>query len=567
MMPFGLKNAGVTYQRLVDQVFAEQKGRNMEVYVDDSIVKSKEAKDHVADLAETFTTLRKHQMKLNPKKCVFGVRSGRFLGFMPLEKVLDKVEKSGRLTKWAFELTEFSITYQLRAAIKAQALADFLAECSYQETLEGKGSWTVFTDGSATINDSGAREVITSPEGKNFEYALKFSFKASNNEAEYEVAIAGLELCIALEGKHVCLKTDSQLVANQIRGEYEAKEPSMISYLAKTKSVIAKLRIFEIELIPRGHNAQVDALSKLASSTLTELNRSVYVEVRRSRSIDQEIGVQCVEAEPSWMDPILAYKLQGTLPEDKSIVAKIKRIGSRFIVYNGELLKQCFSAPLLKCVGPTDADYILWEIHFGICGNHIGGRALAHKALRARYYWPTMIQDAKGLVQKCEKCQKFAPVIHRPSRDLQPILNPLLFSQWGLDILGPFPEAPYQKKWLIVGIDYFSKWIEAEAASNITKQTWKSAQKAFELTSSQPKKMNQLMKGSLDFLDEVRDSARDKMVVYKQKTNKFYNRRVQERHLKVGDLVLRNAAAVQKSRIHGKLSANWEGPYEIYDEL
>ncbi|XP_021771207.1 uncharacterized protein LOC110735341 [Chenopodium quinoa] len=116
---------------------------------------------------------------------------------------------------------------------------------------EGKGTWTVFTDGSTTVNGSGAGVVITSPEGKNFEYALKFSFKASNNEAKYEAAVAGLELCIALEAEHVCLKTDSQLVANLIRGEYEAKEPSMISYLAKIKSVIAKLRTFETELIPR----------------------------------------------------------------------------------------------------------------------------------------------------------------------------------------------------------------------------------------------------------------------------------------------------------------------------
>lgn len=103
----------------------------------------------------------------------------------PLEKVLSKVEKSGRLAKWAFELTKFSISYQPRAAIKAQALADFLAESSYQETLdEEKKVWTVFTDGSSTVNGSGAGVVITSPKGKSFEYALKFSFKASNNEAE-----------------------------------------------------------------------------------------------------------------------------------------------------------------------------------------------------------------------------------------------------------------------------------------------------------------------------------------------------------------------------------------------
>ncbi|XP_021752462.1 uncharacterized protein LOC110717969 [Chenopodium quinoa] len=305
----------------------------------------------------------------------------------PLEKVLCKVEKSGRLTKWAFELTEFSIGYQPRAAIKTQALADFLAECSYQETLdEKKKIWTAFTDGSSTVNGSGVGVVITSPEGKTFEYALKFSFKASNNEAEYEAAIAGLELCISLEAEHVWLKTDSQLVANQIIREYEAKEPSMVAYLAKIKTVIAKLRSCEIELIPRGQNAQADALSKLASSTLTELSKSVYVDVRREKSVAEVMNLDCAMHETSWMDPILAYKIREELPEDRKLASKIKRISSRFVVFRDKLLRKSFSSPLLKCVGPTDADYILREIHLGICGNHIGGRTLAHKALRAGYF-------------------------------------------------------------------------------------------------------------------------------------------------------------------------------------
>ncbi|KAL0299002.1 UNVERIFIED_CONTAM: hypothetical protein Sradi_6560000 [Sesamum radiatum] len=81
-MPFGLKNAGVTYQRLVDKIFQPQLGRNMEVYVDDMLAKSKEACNHVKDLKETFEVLKKYWLKLNPGKCAFGVSGGRFLGFM-----------------------------------------------------------------------------------------------------------------------------------------------------------------------------------------------------------------------------------------------------------------------------------------------------------------------------------------------------------------------------------------------------------------------------------------------------------------------------------------------------
>lgn len=82
VMPFRLKNAGATYQRLVNLMFKGQIGRNVEVYVDDMLVKSKQASDHLRDLDKTFQTLRKYQMKLNPTKCAFGVASGKFLGFM-----------------------------------------------------------------------------------------------------------------------------------------------------------------------------------------------------------------------------------------------------------------------------------------------------------------------------------------------------------------------------------------------------------------------------------------------------------------------------------------------------
>ena len=82
VMPFGLKNAGATYQRLVNKMFSKQIGRNMEVYVDDMLVKSKEELAHLDDLIEIFAMLKQYQMKLNPGKCIFGVTSGKFLGFM-----------------------------------------------------------------------------------------------------------------------------------------------------------------------------------------------------------------------------------------------------------------------------------------------------------------------------------------------------------------------------------------------------------------------------------------------------------------------------------------------------
>ena len=82
VMPFDLKNAAATYQRLVTKKFMEDIGKSMEVYVNDMLVKSKRSADHIADLGKTFDILRRYKMKLNAVKCTFGVSSGKFLGFM-----------------------------------------------------------------------------------------------------------------------------------------------------------------------------------------------------------------------------------------------------------------------------------------------------------------------------------------------------------------------------------------------------------------------------------------------------------------------------------------------------
>ena len=82
VMPFGLKNAGATYQRLINKMFAHQIGRNVQVYVDNMLVKSLQEDNHLSDLQKTFDTFRAYNIKLNPNKCVFRVTTGKFLGFI-----------------------------------------------------------------------------------------------------------------------------------------------------------------------------------------------------------------------------------------------------------------------------------------------------------------------------------------------------------------------------------------------------------------------------------------------------------------------------------------------------
>ncbi|XP_073121062.1 uncharacterized protein [Henckelia pumila] len=123
VMSFGLKNAGATYQRMMDEVFREQVGRNVEVYVDDILVKSRTWDSFLPDLEETFATVRRYGIKLNPAKCMFGVKSGKFLGFMVTERGIEvnpkkvkllremsspiSIKEVQRLTGWITALTRF----------------------------------------------------------------------------------------------------------------------------------------------------------------------------------------------------------------------------------------------------------------------------------------------------------------------------------------------------------------------------------------------------------------------------------------------------------------------------
>ena len=164
------------------------------------------------------------------------------------------------------------------------------------------------------------------------------------------------------------------------------------------------------------------------------------------------------------MDGIRAYLSGGTLPDSPQEAAVLKKRAARFELKNGELFKAGFLKPLLKCVTPEKGKEVLEDLHSGFCASHIGGRSLAVRA-RRHYFWPTLEADAKELVKKCDKCQKFG--IHRPATDLTAIHSPIPFAKWGMDILGPYTPAPGGKRYILVAVDYFTKWVEAEAVKNI----------------------------------------------------------------------------------------------------
>ena len=118
---------------------------------------------------------------------------------------------------------------------------------------------------------------------------------------------------------------------------------------------------------------------------------------------------------------------------------------------------------------PDESNYVLREIHEGACGNHSRARALVHKVVRVGYYWSTIQANAKASIKVCDQCQCFSNIPRQPVEYLTLMMAPWPFVQWGLDILGPFPLGTKQMKFLVVGIDYFTKWVKVEPLTKITK--------------------------------------------------------------------------------------------------
>ena len=168
------------------------------------------------------------------------------------------------------------------------------------------------------------------------------------------------------------------------------------------------------------------------------------------------------------MTPIVSFLLYRHLPQDAEEAKKIKKRAARFTILNNTLYKRGFSIPYVKCVDEDEAKYILEEIHQEVCKDHAGPRSLISKVIWTCYFWPTMQMDAVKLIKKCDKCQRFKTVQWHPAEKLTTITSPWPFAQWGINIVGLLPQGKGQVKFLLVVIDYFTKWVKAKALATIT---------------------------------------------------------------------------------------------------
>ncbi|XP_071738674.1 uncharacterized protein [Rutidosis leptorrhynchoides] len=174
------------------------------------------------------------------------------INYPSIEKlILKHPDSSGRLAKWAVELGEYEINFSPRHAVKGQILADFLLETTekvdYSQNVKSSNCmWELHTDGASSEEGVGAGLVLTSAEGEEHTYALKLCFYASNNEVEYQALLSGLRIASEMGIKHLRAYVDSQIVAQQVNGAFEAKDISMKRYLQLVEKISKNFETLEV---------------------------------------------------------------------------------------------------------------------------------------------------------------------------------------------------------------------------------------------------------------------------------------------------------------------------------
>nr|KYP47653.1 Transposon Ty3-G Gag-Pol polyprotein [Cajanus cajan] len=427
VMPFGLKNAGATYQRLMNKVFQHQIGKNVEVYVDDMVVKSRNVDRHVMDLSEIFQQLRKYEMRLNPEKCVFGVSGGKFLGFMLSFEWSDECEKA------------------------------------FQTLKERLGSPPVL----------------------------------SKPDPEVPIVV------------YLCVSNDT--ISTVLIQEKEGQQPIYF-----------------------------------VSRMLQEAETSV-------------VAAECLVVEGSvrtWITEIMDYLEHGTLPSHPTAAKKLRTQAARYVVIGGDLYRRGFSAPLLKCVEAEQANYILREMHEGICGFHSGGRTLATKVLRAGYYWPTLREDCVKFVKHCVSCQRHDQELSRILGNQKWFKNTrdeeLLEVLWAYRCTpqSTTKETPFR---LTYGTDAM---VPVEVG-----------EPSFRRQYFQENTNDISLRAEVDMVDEVRVRAEIIAEACKQRMTRRFNSNLIKRSFKEGDLVWRVQGTTRRNSKEGKLAANWDGPFRVRHSL
>ncbi|KAG7600736.1 Ribonuclease H-like superfamily [Arabidopsis suecica] len=502
----------------------------------------------------------------------------------PLRAILHSPSQSGRLAKWAIELSKYDIQFRARVSLKTQVLADFLIELPLvpNEEEEKEGPWILHVDGASSKQGSGIGIRLQSSRGEVIEQSFRLAFSASNNEAKYESLLTGLLLAVGIGIRNLQAYCDSQLVACQFSGDYEAKDSRMEAYLAQVRNLSENFQSFELTRVPRGDNSAADALAALASTSEVTVSRMIPVEVidhpsiamgemnlvttrsmrrRMSEEAPQEVEEPQQDPEvPSpvgtppnpeppeqelpppdwgadWRIPIRDYILNGTLPDDKCEAQKLKATSARFCISTDVLYRRSVSGPDMICIFGQQVRTVIKEIHDGVCGNHSAGTDFHMKLSRITDY--NSFRGNSRLFARNGKSGSVAPYLDTRKSVLWAIRTT---PRRGIG------ETPFS---LVYGMEAV---IPAEIYVPSPRRIENPRNEAAN---------SELMVDVIYTIEERRDQSLIRMQNYQNAAARYYNSNVRNLYFDVGNLVLRKVQQNTTEDGAGKLSINWEGPYRI----
>ena len=289
--------------------------------------------------------------------------------------------------------------------------------------------------------------MIVSPQGHHIPFTARIVFECTNNVAEYEACILGIEEAIDMRIKCLDIYGDSALVINQIKGEWETHHANLIPYRDYARRLLTYFTKVELHHIPREENQMADALATLSS--MLQVNHWNHVPMIKVQRLDRPAHVFTVsdaivrtdsgevDNRPWYCDIKQFLQSRGYPPGASNKDKKaLRRLASKFLLDGDVLYKRNFDMVLLRCVDECEAEQLMHDVHDGTFGTHASGHVMSRKLLRAGYYWITMERDCYQYARKCHKCQVYADKIHVPPHALNVMSSPWPFSMWGIDMIG-----------------------------------------------------------------------------------------------------------------------------------
>ncbi|RVW71447.1 Transposon Ty3-I Gag-Pol polyprotein [Vitis vinifera] len=376
VMPFGLKNVGATYQRAVTTLFHDMMHRDVEVYVDDMMVKSQDRSDHLAALERFFERTRQFRLRPNPKKCTFGVTSGELLGYMVSKRgikvdpdkiiaILDmpapRTEKKARgflgrlqyISRFIARLTDIFLAPPIpgRPLLLYLSVSDMALGCML-----------------AQLDDSGKDRAI---------YYLKLLMMISNEDVAAVTSLSGWRMYFDGAANHSGYGIGVLLIS---------PHGDTFPDLDALELRIRQMKVFgDSNLVLRQIHAQnqfVDALATLASMIDIPADAAV-------RLIDRVKICSCL---------LLGIYPDAATAKDKRA---LRQLVTQFVICGETLYRRSPDGMLILCLNCASADRVMREVHAEVCGPHMGGHMLARKIMRTGYFWLTMETDCCQFVKRC----------------------------------------------------------------------------------------------------------------------------------------------------------------------